>query len=89
VEPDVQEPFDRRHRDVKRLAGVVLDPLAEVGVGVLVAVLIRCRQLVVNFERSSKGRQRQEDQRDGQGNRAADAWPAPANSLPARTLTQP
>ncbi len=81
-----QKPLDDRHRDVKRLAGVVLDPLAEVRVGVLVSILISRRQLVVNLKRGSKGCQRQEDQGHCQGDRGADAWPTPTDSLTARTI---
>lgn len=41
-------------------AGVVLDPLTEVGVGMLVAVLVRRGQLMVHFQRDGKGRQSEE-----------------------------
>lgn len=70
MQSGVKKPLDCRHRDVQRLAGVVLDPLAEVGVGVLMAVLVRRRQLVMNFQHGSEGRQRQEDHDHGDGNRS-------------------
>jgi hypothetical protein len=40
---------------------MVLDPLAEVGIGVLVAVVIGCRQLVVDILRDGKRRQAKQD----------------------------
>lgn len=71
MQSGIQKPLDGRHRDVERMACVVLDPLADVGVGVLMAVLVRRRQLVVNLERSSKGSQRQDDQSEGERNPCA------------------
>ena len=44
---------------------MVLDPLAEVGIGVLVSVKVCSGERVVYLERSGKRRQRQESQ--GQG----------------------
>ena len=44
---------------------MVLNPLAEVGIGVLVSVKVCSRERVVYLERSGKRRQRQESQ--GQG----------------------
>jgi len=41
-------------------AGMVLDPLAKICVGVLVAVRIGQGQFVVHFQRNGKGRQREE-----------------------------
>lgn len=66
-----QKPLDDRHRDLKRVAGMVLDPLAEVEVGVLVAVVVRRREYVVDFERNRKGRQRRENQHQSDSNRGA------------------
>ncbi|MEK6526468.1 MAG: hypothetical protein AABZ22_06310 [Nitrospirota bacterium] len=48
---------------------MVLDPLAEVGVGVLVAIVISGGEFVVDLQRRRKRRQRQEDQRDGDSKR--------------------
>jgi len=44
---------------------MVLNPLAEVGIGVLVSVKVCSRERVVYLERSGKRRQRQKSQ--GQG----------------------
>jgi len=71
MQSGVKKPLDHRRRHIQRLAGVVLDPLAEVGVGVLMPVLVGRRQLVVNFQRGSKGRQGQEDHDHGDGNRGS------------------
>jgi hypothetical protein len=46
---------------------MVLNPLTEVGVGMLMAVLIRRRQLVVHFQ--GDGKRRQHKQYAGQGQR--------------------
>lgn len=50
------------------MACVVLDPLTEVGIGVLMAVLVRRCQLVVHLECDRKGRQCQENQRQSERN---------------------
>ncbi|TLY39275.1 MAG: hypothetical protein E6K61_09980 [Nitrospirae bacterium] len=60
----MQRPQNRRIRD-QRAASMVLNPLAEVGIGVLVSVKVCSRERVVYLERSGKRRQRQESQ--GQG----------------------
>ena len=60
----MQRPQNRRIRD-QRAASMVLDPLAEVGIGVLVSVKVCSGERVVYLERSGKRRQRQESQ--GQG----------------------
>lgn len=51
-----------RHRRIRkqRTAGVMLNPLAEVGVGVLVAVLVRRGQFVVDFQRKRERSQSQQ-----------------------------
>ncbi|MGH7165935.1 MAG: hypothetical protein ACREIS_10485 [Nitrospiraceae bacterium] len=49
----------------------MLDPLAEVKVGVLMAVLISGGEFVVDSERSRQGGYSQEDQREGNGYRPA------------------
>lgn len=43
------------------MAGVILHPLAEVGIGVLMPVVVRCRQLVMNLQRCGKRRDREQD----------------------------
>jgi len=45
---------------------MVLNPLAEVGIGVLVSVKVCSRERVVYLERSGKRRQRQESQGEGE-----------------------
>jgi hypothetical protein len=49
---------NRRIRE-QRSAGMVLDPLAKVGVGMLMTVLVRRRQFVVDFQGHGKWRQGQ------------------------------
>ena len=71
MQSGVQKPLDGRHHDAERMACVVLDPLAEVGVGVLMVVLVRRSQLVVNLERGNKGSQCQENQRQSERNPCA------------------
>jgi len=61
----VQRPQNRRIRD-QRAASMVLNPLAEVGIGVLVSVKVCSRERVVYLERSGKRRQRQESQGQGE-----------------------
>jgi len=58
--------LDRRHLSEQGVARVVLDPLAEVGIGVLVSVKVCSRERVVHLERSGKRRQRQESQGEGE-----------------------
>lgn len=50
----------------KGLPRMVLDPLAEVRVGMFVAVVVGRGQLMVHFERGRKWRQRQEQGHQGQ-----------------------
>ena len=45
---------------------MVLNPLAEVGIGVLVSVKVCSRERVVYLERSGERRQRQESQGEGE-----------------------
>lgn len=60
-------------RDHQRLARVMLDPLAEIGIGVVVPILIGRRQGVVNFERAGKRRHAEQQQGHQHGNRTASA----------------
>lgn len=56
------QTLDRGDVSEQGVAGVVLDPLAEVGVGVLVPVRVRFRQRVVHLECGRERGQRQENQ---------------------------
>lgn len=58
--------LDRGHLSEQGVARVVLDPLAEVGIGVLVPVGVRFRERMVHLERSGKRRQCQESQGEGE-----------------------
>ena len=42
------------------MAGVILHPLAEVGIGMLMPVVVRRRQLVMNLQRRGKRRHREQ-----------------------------
>ena len=42
------------------MARVILHPLAEVSIGMLMAVVVRCRQLVMNLQRRGKRRHREQ-----------------------------
>jgi len=50
-----------RRAIIQRSGGMVLHPLAEVGIGMLVAVVIGCRQLMVHILRNGKRRQPEQD----------------------------
>ena len=50
-----------RHTHIQRPGRMVLDPLAEVGIGVLVTIVIGRRQLVVDILRDGKRGQPEED----------------------------
>jgi hypothetical protein len=43
---------------------MVLDPLAEVGVGMFVTIVVGGGQFVVNLQRRGKGRHREQEARD-------------------------
>ncbi len=55
-----------RHITGQRMTGVILHPLAEVGVGMFMSVMIGRRQLVVNLQRGSEGRHGEQEARDEQ-----------------------
>jgi len=55
-----QECKGDRHIAGERMARVILHPLAEVGVGMFMAVMVRGRQLVMNFQRRGEGRHREQ-----------------------------
>lgn len=63
--------LDRRRTDQHRAAGMVLDPLTEVRIRVLVAILIRGGELVMNFQGRGKGGEGQKHQDHGQRHRGA------------------
>lgn len=50
---------------------MVLNPLTEVGVGMLMAILVGRRQFVVHFQRNGKGRQGEEHAAQCQRQRSA------------------
>ena len=62
--------FDSRDCDLIRPGRVVLDPLTEVRIRVLVAVLVRSCELVMDPQRGSKRCQPKENQDHGQGYRS-------------------
>lgn len=49
-----------RHITGQRMTGVILHPLAEVGVGMFVPIMVGSRQLVVDLQRGGKGRHREQ-----------------------------
>lgn len=53
------------------MARVVLDPLAEVGIGMFVAVLICGSQFVVNLQCRGKGRYREQEAHDEERDKGA------------------
>lgn len=71
-------------RDIgnQRAAGVMLDPLAKVEVGVLMAVLISGGEFVMDSQCSRQRGYSQEDQREGNRQRRADT---PANTNGRKT----
>lgn len=50
-----------RDIEIQRTRRMMLDPLAHVGIGVLVAVMIGRRQFMMHILRNGKRRQHQED----------------------------
>ena len=46
------------------MAGVILHPLAEVGIGMLMPVVVRRRQLVMDLQRRGKRRHREQHTRE-------------------------
>lgn len=60
-------------RDIrrKRMAGVVLNPLTEIGVGMFVPVMVRLRQLMVNGQRGRERSNDDQQQCHGQRDRRA------------------
>lgn len=52
-----------------RVTGMILDPLTEVGIGMLMAIVIGACQLVVDFQRDRKRGHGEQHAREEQGNR--------------------
>ena len=48
------------------MARMVLDPLTEIGIGMLVAVVVGSRQLVMNLQRRGERRHREQQAREEQ-----------------------
>ncbi|MCE3225122.1 MAG: hypothetical protein K0S58_3302 [Nitrospira sp.] len=67
--PFNEESAGRGHITHQGMAGVILHPLTEVGIGMFVAVVVGSRQLVMNFQRSRKRRHREQHAGEEQGNR--------------------
>ena len=65
----MQQRADGRNVGDKRMTGVVLNPLAEIGIGMFMSVVVRRRQFVMNGERGRKRRNRHQEQRQRQRNR--------------------
>lgn len=59
--PDELAKGRPRDIDIQRPGRMVLDPLAEVGIGVLVTVVVGCGQLVMDILRHGKRRQAEQD----------------------------
>ena len=55
-----------RHITGQRMTGVILHPLAEVGVGMLVTVMISSRELVMDLQRSGERRHRKQERHQQQ-----------------------
>lgn len=55
-----QERTRGRHVTGEGMARMILNPLTEVGIGVLMSVMIRCRQLMMNLQRRGEGRHREQ-----------------------------
>ena len=67
VDGGIQRP-ERRHDGQHRTTGVVLDPLAEIGGGVFMTVIVSRRQDMVYLQSRGKRRENDEDHghRDGE-----------------------
>lgn len=59
--PDELAKGRPRNIDIQRPGRMVLDPLAEVGIGVLVTVVVGGRQLMMHILRDSERRQAEQD----------------------------
>lgn len=66
-----QEGFNGRDVRLDGAGRVMLHPLAEIPVGMLMAVMIGGGQLVVDLQRCGKGSQSQEEQPHGQRHSSA------------------
>jgi len=61
-----QERAGRRCITNQRMAGMILHPLTEVGIGMLMPVMVGRRQLVMNLQRRGKRRHREQHAREQQ-----------------------
>lgn len=67
----IQHRTDGGNLSNKRMTGMVLNPLAEVGVGMFMPVVVRRRQVVMNGQRSRKRRDRYQEERQCNRDRCA------------------
>jgi hypothetical protein len=58
----MQQGTDGRNVSNKRMPGVELNPLAEVGIGMLMPVVVRRRQLVMDSQGSRERRDHNQEQ---------------------------
>lgn len=65
--PDQLAECELRNVDIQRPSCMVLDPLTEVGIGMLVAVVVGRRQFVVHILRDGKRRQSKQNDHHPQG----------------------
>lgn len=61
-----------RHVTGQRMTGVILHPLAEVGIGVLMPIVISGRQLVMDLQRRGEWRHREQERHQEQCDCRAD-----------------
>lgn len=71
--PRGREDPQVRHAEINRADAVVLDPLAKILVGVLMPVMVGLSQGMVDLQRRRKGRERQQNQRQGACQRHGEA----------------
>ena len=62
---------------------MMLDPLAEIGIGMLMAILVHRSQYVVDFQDRAQGRNANDRHQQGEGNRGSNV-PKPACSHKGR-----
>ena len=60
-----QKPLNGRDDGENRLSGMVLNPLAEIRIGMFMPVVIRRSQLMVDTQRRCKGHDGQQQQNEG------------------------
>ena len=72
----MQQGADGRNISNKRMTGVVLNPLAEIGIGMLMPVVVRRRQFMMNGQRGRKRRDHDQEQRQCNRDRCTGAGSA-------------